>query len=488
MGKITIVGLGPGEYSLISQGALEILRNNDRIFLRTEKHPIMDKLKNEIKYKSLDNFYNEDEDFDNVYNNISNFIIEESKNGDLVYVVPGHPRVAEKTVSIISDIASKKGIEVEIIASMSFVDAMFNYLGLDPSVGFKLVDAFEIENSYIDTNTSMIITQIYDRFIASNVKLALMECYDDEQEICIVRAAGVKNLESKKYVKLYELDRNENDFDYLTSLYIPKSEKTMYNTVKDLENIVENLRGENGCEWDKKQTHESLKEYIIEEAYELANAIDNDDIDEMIEELGDILLHVVFHSQIGKEEGYFDLKEVVQSICEKLIYRHPHVFGNEEKTSDTSKILQTWEILKKKEKNEQSQTESMMRIAKTLPALTRAYKVQKKAASVGFMWDSYEPIIDKVLEELEELKIEIKSGNKQNMNAELGDVLFSVVNLSYFLEINPEFALTNTTEKFINRFRYIENSAFAKEKQLTQMTLDEMDQLWQESKKVESNI
>ncbi|WP_343009209.1 SAM-dependent methyltransferase, partial [Blautia obeum] len=178
MGKITIVGLGPGEYSLISQGALEILRNNDRIFLRTEKHPIMDKLKNEIKYKSLDNFYNEDEDFDNVYNNISNFIIEESKNGDLVYVVPGHPRVAEKTVSIISDIASKKGIEVEIIASMSFVDAMFNYLGLDPSVGFKLVDAFEIENSYIDTNTSMIITQIYDRFIASNVKLALMECYD----------------------------------------------------------------------------------------------------------------------------------------------------------------------------------------------------------------------------------------------------------------------------------------------------------------------
>ncbi|EPZ53492.1 tetrapyrrole (Corrin/Porphyrin) Methylases family protein [[Clostridium] sordellii ATCC 9714] len=236
MGKITIVGLGPGEYSLISQGALEILRNNDRIFLRTEKHPIMDKLKNEIKYKSLDNFYNEDEDFDNVYNNISNFIIEESKNGDLVYVVPGHPRVAEKTVSIISDIASKKGIEVEIIASMSFVDAMFNYLGLDPSVGFKLVDAFEIENSYIDTNTSMIITQIYDRFIASNVKLALMECYDDEQEICIVRAAGVKNLESKKYVKLYELDRNENDFDYLTSLYIPKSEKTMYNTVKDLEN------------------------------------------------------------------------------------------------------------------------------------------------------------------------------------------------------------------------------------------------------------
>ncbi|CEN80651.1 MAG: nucleoside triphosphate pyrophosphohydrolase [Paraclostridium sordellii] len=480
MGKITIVGLGPGEYSLISQGALEILRNNDRIFLRTEKHPIMDKLKNEIKYKSLDNFYNEDEDFDNVYNNISNFIIEESKNGDLVYVVPGHPRVAEKTVSIISDIASKKGIEVEIIASMSFVDAMFNYLGLDPSVGFKLVDAFEIENSYIDTNTSMIITQIYDRFIASNVKLALMECYDDEQEICIVRAAGVKNLESKKYVKLYELDRNENDFDYLTSLYIPKSEKTMYNTVKDLENIVENLRGENGCEWDKKQTHESLKEYIIEEAYELANAIDNDDIDEMIEELGDILLHVVFHSQIGKEEGYFDLKEVVQSICEKLIYRHPHVFKNEK--VDMNTYDKTWETLKKEEKGESTITEGLKRIPKNLPALIKAKKVQYKASLVGFDWDNIEEVFKKIVEEYKELLDEHKQGNIKYIKEELGDLLFSIVNLTRFLDINPEEALNLSTEKFIKRFEFIENTAISLNKDLESMTLEEMDDLWNESK------
>lgn len=211
MGKITIVGLGPGEYSLISQGALDALKNSSRVFLRTEKHPIIDKLKNEIKYTSLDYFYNQDENFDNVYNNISNFIIEESQNGDLVYAVPGHPRVAEKTVGIIAGIAHRKGVEVEIIASMSFVDAMFNYLEVDPSEGFKLVDAFEIENSYIDTNTSMIITQIYDRFIASNVKLALMENYDDEQEICIVKVAGVKALESKSmlnYMNLIEMTMN----------------------------------------------------------------------------------------------------------------------------------------------------------------------------------------------------------------------------------------------------------------------------------------
>ena len=152
--------------------------------------------------------------------------------------------------------AKENNIEVETIASMSFVDAMFNYLAVDPADGFKLIDAFEIENSYIDTNTSMIITQIYDHFIASNIKLKLMEYYDYDQEVCIVNGAGVKNLESKKYVPLYELDRSENLFNYLTSLYIPKSSKKMYNTVHDLEAIMNTLRGENGCDWDKKQTHE----------------------------------------------------------------------------------------------------------------------------------------------------------------------------------------------------------------------------------------
>ena len=324
MGKISIVGLGPGDYSLISQGVLESLINSPKVFFRTEKHPIIDKLKETIQYTSLDYFYEKEENFDNVYLKISEFIIEESAKGDLVYAVPGHPRVAEKTVSIIERLANEKHIAVEILPSMSFVDAMFNYLAIDPSEGFKLVDAFEIENSYIDLDTSMIITQVYDKFIASNVKLKLMEHYDYNQEVCIVNGAGVKDLESKKFIKLCELDRNENFFDYLTSLYIPKSSKKMYNTVHDLEIIVNTLRSPSGCEWDKKQTHQSLKNSVIEEAYELCNAIDNNDIDEMVEELGDVLLQVIFHCQIGNEEGYFDLKEVVNGICKELLHRHPH--------------------------------------------------------------------------------------------------------------------------------------------------------------------
>lgn len=480
MGKISIVGLGPGDYSLISQGALEALQSGKRIFLRTEKHPTVDRLKETIEYTSLDYFYEREENFENVYNNISEFIIEESKNGDLIYAVPGHPRVAERTVSTIESICKVNGIEVETIASMSFVDAMFNYLAIDPSNGFKLIDAFEIENTYIDTNTTMIITQVYDHFIASNIKLKLMEYYDYDQEVCIVNGAGVKNLESKVYLPLHELDRAENKFDYLTSLYIPKSHKKMYNTVHDLEIIMNTLRGPQGCDWDKKQTHQTLKKYVIEEAYELCQAIDNDDIDEIVEELGDVLLQVVFHCTIGSEEGYFDLKEVVNGICTKLIHRHPHVFDNI--NLDMNKFEKTWEDLKKEEKGEDTVTEGLKRIPNYLPALIKAEKIQHKAALVGFDWEDIKPVFKKIEEEYKELLDEYKAGNIKYIKEELGDLLFSIVNLARFVHVDPEEALNITSNKFIQRFEFIEQSAINSGKSLEDMTLEEMDDLWNKAK------
>lgn len=480
MGKINIVGLGPGDESLISQGVLDILKSSSRIYLRTEKHPTVDKLKKSIKYTNLDYFYDNEDNFENVYKQIAEFIIEKSNEGDLVYAVPGHPRVAEMTVSQIEDIAKTKGIEVEVTASMSFVDAMFNYLAIDPADGFKLVDAFEIENSYIDTNTSMIITQVYDHFIASNVKLRLMEYYDYDQEVCIVNGVGVKNLESKKYVPLHELDRHENIFNYLTSVYIPKSSKKMYNTLNDLEEIMSKLRGPNGCDWDKKQTHETLKKYIIEEAYELCQAIDNDDIDEMIEELGDVLLQVVFHCQIGKETGYFNLTEVINGICNKLVYRHPHVFKNVD--IDMNNFDKTWEDLKKEEKGESTVTEGLTRIPNHLPALIKAEKIQKKAALVGFDWDNINDVYKKIEEEYKELLDECKEGNIKYIKEELGDLLFSIVNLARFLKVDPEEALNLTNNKFIKRFKFIEDNAINSGKSLESMTLEEMDKLWERAK------
>lgn len=479
MGKISIIGLGPGDMSLISKGAIEALKSNSVIFLRTEKHPIMDELGKTINYTSLDYFYESEEKFDDVYTKISEFITKESKKGDLVYAVPGHPRVAERTVTLIEDIAAKENIEVETIPSMSFVDAMFNYLKIDPSEGFQLLDAFELEDIYVDMNKSMIITQIYDIFIASTVKLKLSEYYAHDQEIYIVKAAGIKGLETKKKVKLYELDRHENEFDYLTSLYVPKSSEKMYNTVHDLELIVKDLRGPDGCEWDKKQTHESLKKYIIEESYELINAIDKNDDEELVEELGDVLLQVMLHCQIGSEEGYFDLAEVVNGICLKLIKRHPHVFESGDSNEFSEK---TWEELKKEEKGEKAVTESLVRIPESLPALMKASKVQKKAALVGFDWDNWKDIFKKIEEECHELLDECRDENIKYIKEELGDLIFSIVNLARFYKIDPEEALNATTAKFIERFQYIENKSFELNKKLDDMSLEEMDKYWNEAK------
>ena len=480
MGKISIVGLGPGDYSLISQGVLDALSSSSHVYLRTKKHPTVDQLKEKIQYTSLDYFYEKEDNFEDVYGQIAKFIVEKGKNEDLVYAVPGHPRVAEKTVGIIEDLCIQNNIELDIIPSMSFVDAMYNYLGVDPAEGFKLLDAFELEESYIDINTNTIITQIYDPFIASNVKLKLMEHYDDEQEVCIVNGAGIKELENKTYVKLYELDRQPDLFSYLTSLYIPKNKKKLYNTVHDLQNIMKKLRGPSGCEWDAKQTHQTLKKYMIEEAYEVVQAVDNDDIDELIEELGDVLLQVIFHCQIGEEQGFFNLGDVSSSICNKLIHRHPHVFKNID--IDMNKFDKTWEKLKKEEKGETSVTEGLQRIPQFLPALTKAEKIQYKASLVGFDWDNIGDVCKKVEEEYKELLDECKSRNIKYIKEELGDLLFSIVNLARFLQVDPEEALNLTSKKFINRFKFIEDNAKAMNKTLEEMTLEEMDKLWEKAK------
>ncbi|MDF2613241.1 MAG: mazG [Clostridia bacterium] len=256
-------------------------------------------------------------------------------------------------------------------------------------------------------------------------------------------------------------------------------------TYEDLLGIIDKLRGENGCPWDRVQTHTSLLPHLLEESYELVDAINNEDIANLKEELGDVLLQVLLHAQIEKEKGTFSMKEIVDSLAEKLVYRHPHVFKETNGVDTPEKVVSSWEELKKHEKKETTVIESIERIAKALPALIRAQKIQKKAAKAGFFWDDYLDIINKIEEELEETRIAVENGNKTHIEEELGDLLFSVVNLSTFFNLNPEFALTKSLEKFINRFRYIENSAFAQGKQLFHLSLDEMNKLWEEYKIIE---
>ncbi|MBS5920761.1 nucleoside triphosphate pyrophosphohydrolase [Clostridium perfringens] len=478
---LKIMGLGPGAYEALTIGALKELKNNKNIYFRTEKHPTVDFLKDEgIKFESYDHAYEKYDSFDDVYKYIAEDLITKIKDDeDLIYAVPGHPLVAEKSVVNLIELCKENNIQYEVLPAVSFVDAMMEALQVDPIEGVKIIDAFDMKNQILDKRVGTIITQVYNNFIASEVKLRLLEGYEDDTEIIFVRAAGVEGLESIRKIPLYELDWQE-DIDYLTSIYIPKDLGNKKD-FQDLLDIIETLRNPGGCPWDREQTHESLKSALLEECYEVIDAIENEDEDALIEELGDVLLQIVFHASIGKEDGYFDIMDVIGGISNKMINRHPHVFGNEE-ANTSEQVLVNWDEIKKEEKGIKTLTEEMQNIAKSLPATTRAYKVQKKAKKVGFDWDDVNCAMDKVKEELNEIKEVYNCEDKSIIEGEVGDLLFACINVARFLEVDGELALDKTIKKFINRFSYIENEAIKNNKNLKDMTLEEMDKLWEEAK------
>ena len=253
--------------------------------------------------------------------------------------------------------------------------------------------------------------------------------------------------------------------------------------VNDLIDIVEILRSPGGCPWDIEQDHKSIRRDFLEETYEVIEAINKDDRDGLLEELGDVLLQVVFHTQIEREKNSFDLNDVADGVCKKMIERHPHVFGNVNATT-SEQVLENWDVIKKQTKQQKSQTESMLSIPREFPALMRADKVQKKAAKVGFDWDSVDGALEKVGEELNELKEAIQMGVIENAFEELGDLLFSVVNVSRFIKVDSEEALTNATDKFIDRFSKVEKMANDRGLNMKETELSELDKLWDEAKLV----
>ena len=254
--------------------------------------------------------------------------------------------------------------------------------------------------------------------------------------------------------------------------------KTEYD-VEDLRNIVRILRSEGGCPWDREQTHESIRREFIEEVYEVIEAIDEGSPEHLREELGDVLLQVVFHARIEEEQGHYDLNAVADGVCKKLILRHPHVFGNVE-VADSAEVLQNWDKIKRVEKHQSTVTSSLESVARSLPALWRAEKLQKKAAKVGFDWVSVEGAMDKIDEEAGELRQVL--GDPDRAAEELGDLLFSCVNVARFIKADPEEILRAASDKFLSRFSRLEAQATARGRRLEDMTLEEMDAVWEEIK------
>lgn len=255
-------------------------------------------------------------------------------------------------------------------------------------------------------------------------------------------------------------------------------------TFEEFIDIIAKLRGENGCPWDREQTFDSLKSTVLEESYEVIDAI-NDGGLKLADELGDLLLQIVMLSQIASESKAFNVSDVIDMISKKMIHRHPHVFGNV-KAETSEEVLKNWDKIKREDKKDSSVTHSLKDVTKTLPSVLKAHKVQSRVAKVGFDWDNIDDVFDKVFEELEELKTAYKNKDSKNIHEELGDLLFSVINLSRFLKVNPELSLNDSTKKFVNRFEKIENMAIKNGKSIEDMSFEEMDELWNQVKIAEN--
>jgi tetrapyrrole methylase family protein/MazG family protein len=309
-----------------------------------------------------------------------------------------------------------------------------------------------------------------------------MEQLPDDYEVTVVTAAGSAN-EKIQQVPLYELDRVAT-INNLTSVYVPpvKNEEQTYHQFTTLRKIVETLRGPNGCPWDQKQTNTTLKKYLLEEAYELLEAIDEEDDEHIIEELGDVLLQVMLHAQIGEDDGYFSIDDVIRGLSKKLIFRHPHVFGDVQVEGE-QEVLTNWQALKEQEKGKERDS-ILSGIPKDLSGLMKAEMLQRKAAKVGFDWPELPPVLDKIKEEFQEVLEAIETKDESNIEAELGDLLFSIVNLTRFVNVDPEQAILKTNKKFETRFKFIENRLNELQKSFQDVTLEEMDAIWNEAKKV----
>ncbi|MDR4318922.1 tetrapyrrole methylase family protein / MazG family protein [Niallia circulans] len=484
MSQIKIIGLGAGDIDQLSLGVYRsLIDDNKTVYVRTKDHPVISTLKQEgITFYSFDSIYEKHNQFEAVYEEIVEFLLEKAKEMDIVYAVPGHPLVAEKTVQLLIE-KDKEGIaSIEIAGGQSFLDSIFQALRIDPIEGFQLLDGTALNRASIQLRNHLIIGQVYDTFSASEVKLTLMDMLPYDYPIKIVTAAG-SSLEKIKEIELHELDR-EVDLNNLTSIYVPpvQEEKFLYKEFSQLRQIIAELRGPNGCPWDKKQTHESLRKYLLEESYELIEAINEGDIDHIIEELGDVLLQVMLHSQIGEDEGYFSIDDVLEGISDKMIRRHPHVFG-EEQADSVDDVMKHWQNAKKQEAK--TDRESVLEgINSALPNLMQAYELQKRAAKIGFDWPNVEGAWEKVKEEILEFQEELKEvNNNEQIESEFGDILFSLVNIARFYKVDPELAIFRTNKKFIQRFSYIEERVKESGKEWSQMNLEELDQFWNEAKK-----
>jgi tetrapyrrole methylase family protein/MazG family protein len=481
--SITLVGLGPGNPAHLTREAWQVLAEADEVYLRTQKHPTISALPQGLVLHSFDLLYEEADDFEGVYTAIAAEVLALGRRPQgVVYAVPGHPLVGEASVERILDAAREAGLPVRVVAGLSFVEPVLTALGLDALAGLQLADATELATMHhppLNPDLPALVAQLYGPALAADLKLTLMNQYPPEHPAILVHSAGTAQ-EQTVTVPLYELDR-QSDVAHLTTLYLPPLARV--SSFEGFQETIARLRAPDGCPWDREQTHQSLRSNLLEEAYEVLAALDQEDAEALREELGDLLLQIVLHAQIAVEAGEFSMADVIATVDAKIKHRHPHVWGKRV-VSGAEEVVHNWEVLKAQERrakvsDDAHPSSALSGVPQALPALTQAEAYGRRAARVGFDWPDVGGVVEKIGEEMQELQ---SATDEQERTAELGDLLFAVVNWARWLNLDPEAALRQTNARFAQRFAWVEAEARRQGLDPVQMELDELEALWQAAK------
>jgi tetrapyrrole methylase family protein/MazG family protein len=472
---IYVIGCSGGE---LTPRQIEAINNCAFAAVKSEQIDGFLKIKSILpQFETLDEMYRKARNFDTLNAGIARHILKLSKeHGSVAYIVGGSG-YEDRSVMLLK----RKTKDVTILPAKSAAGEALSAYPSSSYTVYSAADLISAERIAFSKDFPLIIYEVYDKLTASDVKLILLRFYGEDTEVYCFGAGG-----DTVKTPLHSVDRLDG-YSHKTCFMLPPQEllKQKRFDFNDFLGIMGRLLGEGGCPWDREQTHESIRNNAIEEAYELSEAILKGDLEGMEEESGDLLLQPVFHAHIAQKQGNFDIYDVITALCRKLIFRHSHIFGPDS-AKKADEALVTWEKNKSIEKNQTTVSKTLIDVAKTLPAVMRCQKVQKKAAKVGFDFENVEQVFGKVDEELAELKQAVSGKDSKNIEEECGDLLFAAVNAARMLGVEGERALNATTDKFIRRFEYLEKKINEKGKKLEEVTLEEMERYYIESKKYEN--